>query len=230
MSYQVAAVRGKNFGGAGASGWWLGDDIPSANCLLCYQPKGAADYTASQVNLANPGTYDATAGNNPTFATGTGWSFDGSNNYLLTGLAPGAGTWTYIVQCANAIDSGDPVVWGERDQVVANSYVMMILYGGIGNNRLRHYNGPYADHTDAAKCSGGNYCIADRDGYYNGADLSITIGAFTGSSHNAMYVGAYNDRGSAASFYQGDIIAFAVYNITLTSTQISTLATSMAAL
>ena len=38
-----------------AGGWWdLNGTITS--CIAAYQPKGAASYAASKVNLANPGT------------------------------------------------------------------------------------------------------------------------------------------------------------------------------
>ena len=38
------------------SNWWV---VAGRTCVVAYQPKGAATYAASLVNLANPGTYDA---------------------------------------------------------------------------------------------------------------------------------------------------------------------------
>ena len=55
--------------GALASGepiWW---EVAGKTCLAAYQPKGAADYTTSKVNLASPGTYNCSDG-----ATAPGWS------------------------------------------------------------------------------------------------------------------------------------------------------------
>ena len=84
-------------------------------------------------------------------------------------------------------------------------------------------------HVDAVACAGGNICIANRDAYINGVDISITIGAITVTTPRAMYLGAING-GSASYLIQGDIIAFAAYNNTLTADQISAVATAMAAL
>lgn len=81
---RFAALYGQALGGAEAEvDWWLAGGIPAANCIAAYQPIGAADYATSLVNLANPGTYDAYAGEAPNFAAATGWGFTGTQ-YLLT--------------------------------------------------------------------------------------------------------------------------------------------------
>lgn len=71
----------------GVTSWWLSGGIPAANCIAVYQPKGAASYAASKINLANPGTYDATEGVAPSWAAETGWTGNGSTMFLITGLA-----------------------------------------------------------------------------------------------------------------------------------------------
>src|SRR4030042_328416 len=64
--------------------WYLSGGIPKADCLAAYQPKGAASYAASKVNIVNPGTYDLTDGAAfPTWDVVNGWTFaDGSLQYL----------------------------------------------------------------------------------------------------------------------------------------------------
>ncbi len=54
--------------------WWLAGGIPAENCIAAYQPKGAASYAASKVNLANPGTYDAYEGTTLRFTLKAGSS------------------------------------------------------------------------------------------------------------------------------------------------------------
>jgi hypothetical protein len=75
---------------AAAVPWWLAGGVAAANAIAVYQPKGAADLAASYVNLANPGTYDAAPGTAPTFDAATGWTFNGSTQYLTTGVTNGA--------------------------------------------------------------------------------------------------------------------------------------------
>jgi len=62
--------------GGGANGWWNNDGAISG-ITAAYTAIGAANVAASQVNLANPGTYDLTeftGGQTPTFSATDGWS------------------------------------------------------------------------------------------------------------------------------------------------------------
>ena len=104
MIYPLAARRGmitplaRGIQRADTS-WWLAGGISAENCVAAYQAKGAADYAASLVNLANPGTYNAANGNSPTFNTAIGWTFDGVNDYLVTGIVPASDqSWSAIVR------------------------------------------------------------------------------------------------------------------------------------
>ena len=49
-------------GGGTALSWWV---VAGKTCVAAYEPLGAASLAASYVNLANPGTYDATPGTTP---------------------------------------------------------------------------------------------------------------------------------------------------------------------
>jgi hypothetical protein len=83
--------------------WWLSGGISAANCIAAYQPKGAVSYAASKVNLANPGTYNATEGTAPAFDTAVGWTFNGTTMFLETGIVPdlSAQAWSVIVRSKN---------------------------------------------------------------------------------------------------------------------------------
>ena len=69
-------------------------------CIAAYQPKGAADLAASYVNLITPGTYNAAPGTAPTFDAATGWTFNGSTQYLTTGVVPASG-YSMLVRVAD---------------------------------------------------------------------------------------------------------------------------------
>jgi hypothetical protein len=88
-----------SIGGGAFPKWWLSGSIPAANCIAAYAPKGAASYAASKVNLANPGTYNATDGTNyPTWDTAVGWTFaKASVQYLAAGFSASLKPFTIIV-------------------------------------------------------------------------------------------------------------------------------------
>lgn len=65
---------------SGSAPWW-----PSGTDVL-YVPAGAAREAAGRVNLANPGTYDAT-GTPASWSAAGGWAFGGSQ-FLSSGYTP----------------------------------------------------------------------------------------------------------------------------------------------
>ena len=88
-----------------ASGWWLSGGISAANCKAAYAPKGAASLVASYSNLNAPGTNDAAPGTAPTWDATNGWIFNGTNQYLTTGIVPAAG-YSMIVRFSNLTSDG----------------------------------------------------------------------------------------------------------------------------
>jgi len=65
---------------------WLAGGIPRTACVAAYEPICAVSLADSYINRANPGTYNATPGTAPTWAESTGWTFNGSSQYLTTGI------------------------------------------------------------------------------------------------------------------------------------------------
>jgi len=95
----IMSVRYHAPAAAGAVSWWV---VAGKTCVAAYQPKGAADIAASYVNLASPGTYNAAPGTAPTWDATSGWIFNGSTQYLTTGVIPTVfNTWTVIVRFSN---------------------------------------------------------------------------------------------------------------------------------
>jgi hypothetical protein len=128
-----------------SGGWWLSGGIAAANCIAAYQAKGAADYAASLVNLANPGTYNCTApAGNPAFDTSVGLTF-GSNKYLATGITPGAG-WSFIVDFTRS-PIGTLAILGSYGSLNSRFFILTISdrlgwgYGGYSTRLPAFPNG-----------------------------------------------------------------------------------------
>lgn len=229
--HTIAATLAK-FGPAvqagGRAAWWLAGDIPGENCLAAYQPKGAASYTASKINLANPGTYDAAEGISPVWGAAIGWRFDGSSAFLTCGgLTPTGQGWSYLVRFANLSNPGrSAALFGQKDQA-ASAFTTILMYAAVAQNRIRYYNGPYSDVAPSpypvAACLG----LAGTKCYRDGIDEGITIGAWNGISPNPLSIGCLNERGAATLFAPVDVIAFAVYDCVLSAGQVAAVHAAM---
>lgn len=209
--------------------WYLLGGVTAAQCVAAYQPKGAASLAASYINLNNPGTNDAAPGTAPSFAAATGWGFAAaSTQYLKTGITPAAvsgySTYSMIVQFSGLSGvrlgmCGCGPGWNNA----TNAFAIMYWQGS-----LRQYiNGGFK--SVAATESAGNYCLASREGFYNGAsDGTWTGGSLTTPAE--IYIGALNNAGTPAVYGTMNILSLAIYSITLSSTQVGLIAPAMAAL
>jgi len=203
---------------AAGGGWWdLNGTITS--CVAAYQPKGAASYAASKVNLANSGTYDAGNGTNyPTWDDTNGWKFlASSSQYLTTGITP-TSSWSAILRISDMTTKLDMWAfgnyassgWGIQPQ---NGY-QTIYYNGSARSIPRNV-------------TSGVFALAGAQGYYNGsADGTATTG--NAAPNAAIFIGDVS--GEYRRYLTGYVQAFAIYNATLTSTQIGNLTTAMNAL
>lgn len=202
-------------GTAASAGWWI---VAGKTCIAAYQPKGAASYAASLVNLANPGTYDAAAGVTPGWNAATGWDFS-SDKWLDTFIVPTA-TMSVL---ARFTDGGTTscTMFGQSNSATARLH--FYSHYGDGNCYYRHGGSGISTGYDS-----GVMGITEAYGYKNGApDIAIT-GAWSGTATLAMVLGGY--RGAPNVGWPGKIQAWVAYAETLTDAQIATLSTAMAAL
>lgn len=204
--------------------WWLAGGVSAANCVAAYQPKGALSLATSYVNLANPGTYDAAPGTAPTFAAATGWTFNGSSQYLTTGITPTNNqTWSAIVRCSDVTATTGRWLFGYYEGAGK-------LFGIIPV----HATGPSVSYLNggelkvAPSASSGVLAVAGAVGYRDGAAESGTIPAGSGALA-AVFIGA-NNNGAANAWINGKIQAFAIYNAVLTPAQVAAISAAMAAL
>lgn len=207
-----------------ATSWWLSGGVSSANAIAVYQPKGAASLAASYINLANPGTYDAAPGVAPTLDA-DGWVFNGSTQYLDSGVIPSVGAWSIIVALSGTDTSQlNQVVSGGQSS--SNNRWNIWPVASISYHR---YTSGSIDSISATSIISGVMCISGYDFYTDGALESSNSGSQVASAYS-NYIGARNSSGSADSFFDGKIQALAIYNTTLSGAQIAAITTAINAL
>lgn len=205
---------------AAAADWWV---VAGKTTVAAYQPKGAASLAASYVNLANPGTYDATPVTAPGWSSGNGWEFTAANShYLSSGITPTSSSWTVLVRYSGV--TGD------------NRGLFGFYAGGYGflievmaaSNRMDMYNGldyPSGYFNVAPALTAGVYGFAGKTAYRDGiSDGTIPAGSLTGSN---VLIGAITGLGR---FFEGYMQAMVIHSDTLTGGEFATVSAAMAAL
>lgn len=212
--------------------WWLAGGIPRDACVAAYQSVGASDYAASKINLANPGTYNATDGAAyPTWAVDTGWVLNGSTQYLNSGVivAP-TSTWSAIVRFSGGAITGYRALLGARTWPAAHDFFIDVSNNGA-SVASRNATTATSPNVIAPIMTEGVYCLAGtvpyRNGVADGAGHAVGAGE---SVLPTLYIGGIHQGTSLSSTFSGNIQAVAIYSITLTLTQVAMLKTAMIAL
>jgi hypothetical protein len=204
-----------------ASNWWEAGG--ATGCVAAYQPKGAASYAASLVNLANPGTYNLTeTAASPIWDAAVGWTFVPAMDdaRLAMGISVSSG-YTAICRHDNESTSNrSPFGHSSSPRFLSVSSYLTGVYFSWGTQDGFDDGGEERDDGVIAMATGaGGY------GYWNGVPR-LALSAFTGSTSN-FYIG-----GTVGStyFYFGSVKAIAVYNNMLDGTKVAAVSAAMAAL
>lgn len=195
--------------------WYLAGGIAPT---IVYQPKGAVSLAASYVNLASPGTNDASAGVAPTFDTAVGWIGDGTQ-YVISGATVSDTTWTVIVRYASLTVNGFLLGGGSGSNILG----LRPQAGNVGY----YFGDTFTAAPDAA--ASGRLAIAGTKGYRNGVVESGTIATPAAPASNPQYIFCRNN-GTPANFVTCSIQAVAFYRAILTAGQIAAIDTKLAAL
>lgn len=208
---------------AAGGAWW---EVAGQTCVAAYQPKGAADIAASYVNLANPGTYNAAPGVAPTWASATGWTFNGTTQYLTTGVVPSAdNTWSMLCQLSNGDMTATRDLIGCYPNPVTNRFYIRSWHSAT---EMIYGIGSTARFTSPSMTSG--ICaIGGLQGYRNGVADGAPGVAGSGSFPQVL-VGCANYGGVPVNFYSGNIQAIAIWDTTLTAAQVAAISAACAAL
>lgn len=207
------------------SGWWLAGMVDPSKAVVAYQAVGALSLTDSLVNRANPGTFDAQVGNAPSFATATGWTFDGATNYLETPVQPpNDQTWSMIVRFSGVTDNQNRVIASLGQPGGAPRWFG--LRASLDNRT--YFNG--GSLLKPVSTSNGIMAVAGTSGYFNGVLEGGTVPSSPGSFDAlTVFIGAQHDGivNSATVHFKGQIQALAIYNSPLTSTQVAAITNAM---
>lgn len=192
-----------------------------AACVAAYDAVGASSLADSYVNEANPGTYTAAPGVAPTWAYGTGWTFNGTTQYLTTGITVTSNTWSVLVRFTNGASTLDRMLCGGYVGSGTADFGLFQVTGGKSyyvNNALKAAPSIYTS---------GVLGMAGKTAYINGAAETgaIGAGAVTGAG---FYVG--RNAASANYYFPGKIQALAIYSATLTLADVVAITAAMNAL
>lgn len=210
--------------------WWLAGGVSPSDCVAAYQPIGASDLATSYINLANPGTYNSALGIAPAFDAATGWTFNGSTQYLTTGVTSYGRTWSLFVRFSDATaDDGTNrrILFGASPSD-GNRFGLQPwrVSGGIGT--IGYLNGLYV--FTAPHLATGVIGFSASTAYRN-AVADGTIPDDTSITTPPLFIGAAaGDLGTPQNFCPAKIQAIAIYSVTLTPAQVSAISASMAAL
>lgn len=222
------AVRIRNVEASAAdwgADWWV---VPGKTCVAAYQPKGAASLSASYSNLANPGTNNAAPGTAPDWDATNGWKFNGSSQYLTTGLQPRK-AWSALIQFTHMSSpiSGYHDLFGYYKSNY-DGFVVSVVAPGALHQYINCTNG-FALQI-AGNPTSGNMAMSAGEGYLNGVSEG-TMAQFGGDNTGTdCYVAAVFYNSAAYNHTAVYIQAVALYSDTLTDTQVATVAAAMAAL
>ncbi len=180
--------------------WYLSGGAPTP--VAAYTFKGAASQSASYVNQVNPGTYDLMAGVAPTWDATNGLIFNGSTQYLTTGVTPGNG-WSVVFRFSNASTA---VIIGQRTSALNGLYLSP--NSGAGTY---YYN--YGDRIVVAATppTNGVMGIAGATGYLNGVAAAGTLSA-TITAPYQFFLGCLNTAGTPGVFSALRMQSFAIWN------------------
>jgi hypothetical protein len=197
-----------------------------ANCILALQPRGAASLANSYINLANPGTYDAAPGVAPTLDA-TGWTFNGTTQYLLSNCPTNLKPCTYVARISTTNTTGNRTIIGCSDD---NAF-SFDLTGTTNAPRLVDMNvaligaattgfSAAADSVIAVSYSGAGVWTHYLNGSANGSGTTNR----TPVSRTLM-IGTQDT--TLSQKYPGIIGALGVFDVVLTPTQVAALSAGM---
>lgn len=203
--------------------WWLGNGaVTESDTYTIYDPLAAADLATSYVNLANPGTRDATAPvAAPTHAQGTGWTFNGSTQYLAaTQLTPESTVIVWVEGVSNSV----------ANQTACGAYTTAsnIFYIRPKVSATVAYRHGSVASSYAGNVAGGILALNKNMGVKNGVQLVTPSTPWTTGNHSIkMFMGCENVIGTATNFMTGRILRVAIYDFALTLNQIRAVTNTM---
>ena len=207
---------------AGGGNWW---EVEGKTVVVAYQPKGADDLSDSYINLANPGTFDASPGVAPSWNASTGWTFNGSTQYLDSQHTVTTAS-TSIIRVDNFGVVDDTYIYGSGQTFSVST---RWHYARVNNTFITMAADEAIDETTIVMGTGNRVIsLASEKSYIDGTLEHTFSGGGIGSG--SLFIGALRFGASPLNHCPIDVIAFAIYSDTLTGPQVSSLTNAMNAL
>jgi hypothetical protein len=214
--------------GPDPAAWWdpNGEGLP---VWAAYQPVGAASLSASYQDLSGHGRH-LSAGVVPSWSAGSGWTFNGATQYLVTGFRPDQDqSQTVIIQFSGFATGGSTQQVAVGTSNGPSNENLSICLAWNSSTTYGYRNGHYKI-VSTGQRSAGNLCIAGNRGYYDGSLEVSEIGPWGAAPAHNLYIGGRNSAGSLQYPAAFTLIAIAIYDGVLTSNQVAAVATAMAAI
>ena len=222
----IAAMTGSLTAYNFISPWWLYGGINPSVCAAAYQPLGAADLAASYVNLTGNAAYNAADGTAPTFNAATGWTFNGSSQYLKTGVIIDSYDWGFFTRFTDGLTTDVRAIAGAR--IGASGDKRFNIFPSLSG--VTYYSNGAALAIAASSFTYGVLGLSKNHGYANGVAVAGTIGTGTAIANIENYIGGVNIDGTASYLWAGKVQAHVIYNAEITAVQALAVSTAMAAL
>lgn len=220
--------------GGAAIPWWLSGGISAADVAGVWQFKGAASLDASYLRLDGDQGYadiDPTVvgGIAPTWDVTNGAIFNGSNQYLNTGILINADrTSSVLVRFSNVSGGGGRWILGYS--VPVSEFFGIQPIDDQTPSHVAYYHGTTAgDHRFGTGLASGVLAICAGTAYRNGA-VDGTIGGSLTAPKISIYLGAIHIGASALAHRSCYMQAVAFYKATINGPQAAAVSAAMAAL
>lgn len=214
--------------------WWLAGGIPTSACVIAYQSVGASSLAASYNNLTGISAYNLTLGNAPTWTSATGWSFNGTSNYLKTNYVPAVGANLSIfvrAYRAAAADGAGNVDTLLGQHAASSPYNGVFIRYGNSDTAISLYANDGLSATSTVTRTGTHVLgIAGRQGWYDGAEDGAAFADVSQAFGNYDIVLGALQYSSIIQYEECMIHAVSFYETVLTRHQIQCLTNAMNAL
>ena len=198
--------------------WWN-----ICNPIVAYQPKGAVSLAASYTNIVNPGTNDAAPGAAPTWSVTDGWVFNGSSQYLTTGIVPDINTTIIVKLSSITLPAATKAITGASTGA-SNCYI-----GCFNSNSVLFRFSDWTA-TKVANPSNSVLAITQYNGYINGIAVGTNKSPAPITVTDAIIIGGLLDDGNPGAYINPKIQSYAIYDTTLTVSEILTVSQAMEAI
>jgi peptidoglycan/xylan/chitin deacetylase (PgdA/CDA1 family) len=195
--------------------WYRAGGMPKSSVVAAYNFIGAPTEALAYKDLV--GAHHLQLGVAPTWNKSTGLAFDGSTQYLNTGVVPVTG-WSVYIELAdiNPIGTNDTPL-GSVGPGAGNT----MFHVKVGTTPRHKWGNGGSLTVNAANPSAGSYCMAGLLGYIDGTLDGTILTGWDAAVGDSIYLGVQNTNGAptASTWYRGKIKRLAIYNIELTNLQ-----------